>query len=85
MPYSLNLASILIRLRDVDDHQVIASTDGHRVRLLIRDADNPATDWRYADLDPAAADALAAALATRSRPTPLRWLARRHWTRGIRR
>ncbi|WP_327097392.1 hypothetical protein OIE68_00460 [Nocardia vinacea] len=50
MPYSLNLASMLIRVRDIDDHPVIASTDGHRVRVLIRDADNPATDWRYADL-----------------------------------
>ncbi|MEV4233561.1 hypothetical protein AB0J47_00075 [Nocardia sp. NPDC049737] len=82
MPHSLNLASILIRVHDIDDHHVIASTDGHRVRLLIRDADNPSTDWRYADLAPDVADALAAAIATRHRPRPMRWFARRSWRRA---
>ncbi|MEU7764984.1 hypothetical protein AB0B25_07655 [Nocardia sp. NPDC049190] len=85
IPYTSNLASILIRLRDIDDHRVIASTDGHRVRLLIRDADNPDTDWRYADLDPDATDSLAAALTIRHRPRPIRWAARWLPVRSLRR
>ncbi|MBF6339820.1 hypothetical protein IU450_28595 [Nocardia abscessus] len=79
MTYHPNLATILIRLRDVDGHAVIASTDGHHVRLLLRDRDDPVTDWRYADLSPNAADILATTLATRSRPAPIRRAAR--WRR----
>ncbi|MGO4612964.1 hypothetical protein AB4305_03300 [Nocardia sp. 2YAB30] len=77
--HKLNLPSTLIRLHDIHDHHVIASTDGHLVRLLIRDADHPDTDWRYADLDPDAADNLAAALTTRHRTRPIRRAAR--WLR----
>lgn len=85
MPYRLNLASILIRLRDIGGHQVIASTDGHRARVLIRDVDNPATDWRYADLVPEVADALPAAITTRHHPRPMRWFARRARRRAAKR
>ncbi|WP_039804210.1 hypothetical protein [Nocardia araoensis] len=81
MPYYPNLATILIRLHDVDGHSVIASTDSHHVRLLLRDRDNPDTDWRYADLSPNACDILATALATRSRPGPAR---RATWWRRLR-
>ncbi|WP_406238500.1 hypothetical protein [Nocardia sp. NBC_01009] len=35
MKQNFNLASTLIRLRDIHDQPVIASTDGHRVLLLI--------------------------------------------------
>lgn len=67
MPYHPNLATILIRLHDVDGHSVIASTDGHHVRLLLRDRDNPVTDWRFADLSPNTAGTLATALADHAR------------------
>lgn len=82
MPYYPNLATILIRLRDIDGDAVVASTDGHHVRLLLRDRDNPETDWRYADLDSHTAETLAAVLATRARPRPIRRVARWRRLRG---
>ncbi|MFI6958609.1 hypothetical protein ACIBJI_34725 [Nocardia sp. NPDC050408] len=62
MTQHLTLASTLIRLRDIYDHPVIASTDGHRVRLLIHEGQNPHSGWHYTDLGPQAADDLASAL-----------------------
>ncbi|MFX0573748.1 hypothetical protein [Nocardia nepalensis] len=85
MPYSLNLASVLIDVRDINDRQIVASTDGHRVRVLIRDAEHPATEWLYADLAPDSADALTVAIATRHRPRPVRWLTLRRWRRAANR
>ncbi|WP_067474224.1 hypothetical protein [Nocardia amamiensis] len=81
MTYHPNLATILIRLRDVDGHAVIASTDGHHVRLLLRDRDEPENDWRYVDLDARTADTLAAVLAGHAR---LRLLRRGMWWRRLR-
>ncbi|WP_433194399.1 hypothetical protein ACQP1G_37430 [Nocardia sp. CA-107356] len=72
MPQRLNQASALIRVPDTNDRQVIASTDGHRIRVRIRDTDNLATEWFYADRAPETADALTTAIATRHRP--VRWL-----------
>ncbi|MGY1898342.1 hypothetical protein [Nocardia gipuzkoensis] len=68
MTYYPNLATILIRLRDVDGHAIVVSTDGNHVRLLLRDRDDPDDAWRCADLDPHAADTLAAVLASYARP-----------------
>ncbi|MGQ4616286.1 hypothetical protein [Nocardia sp. R7R-8] len=79
VPYYPNLATILIRLRDVDGHAVVASTDGHHLRLLLRDRDDPDHDWRYADLDARSADTLAAVLACHARPRRQRRL--RWWRR----
>lgn len=62
-----NLASVLIRVRGIHDHPVTVSTDGHRVRLLMR-GKHFETVWCYADLDPDSADALALALTRRYRP-----------------
>ncbi|WP_433621028.1 hypothetical protein [Nocardia sp. CA-120079] len=77
MPYGLNPASVLIRVHDTNDHQVIASTDEHCVRMRIRDTDNLATEWLNADLAP---ETPTAAIATRHRPRPVRWLTpRRRW------
>ncbi|WP_330252863.1 hypothetical protein OG874_43640 [Nocardia sp. NBC_00565] len=53
--------------------------------MLIRDADNPAIDWRYADLVPEVADALPAAITTRHHPRPMRWFARRARWRAAKR
>ncbi|MGY1960926.1 hypothetical protein [Nocardia gipuzkoensis] len=81
MPYYPNLATILIRTRDIDGHTVIASTDGHHVRLLLRDRDDPETNWRYVDLGARAADALATVLASHARPRLRR---RGGWWRRLR-
>ncbi|MFX0575089.1 hypothetical protein [Nocardia nepalensis] len=76
MTQHFTLASTLIRLRDIHDHPIIASTDGHRVRLLIHEGEDPHSGWHYTDLGPHAANELAAALSIRCRPRPLRRLAR---------
>jgi hypothetical protein len=72
VPYYPNLATILLRTRDVDGHAIVISTDGHHLRVLLRDRDDPEHDWRYVDLDTHTADTLAAVLAGHARPRPQR-------------
>lgn len=76
MRQRLNLPTMLLRLRDIGDNHVIVRTDGHLVRLLLRDVDNPETVYQYADLTPGGADALVLALVTRHRARPIRGMAR---------
>ncbi|WP_280472159.1 hypothetical protein [Nocardia cyriacigeorgica] len=81
MRHRLDLPTVLVRVRDLDGHSATVSTDSHHVRLVLRDAHYPDTEWRYIDLDDAAAAAVAAGLAAagQSHPYPgrLRRLFRR--------
>lgn len=70
MRHRLDLPTVLVGVRDLDGHSATVSTDGHQVRLVLRDAGHPDTEWRYVDLDDAAAAALAAGLAAARQPHP---------------
>ncbi len=70
MRHGLDLPTVLVRVRDLDGHSATVSTDGHHVRLVLRDAHYPDTEWRYIDLDHTAAAALAAGLAAAGHPPP---------------
>lgn len=70
MRHRLDLPTVLVRVRDLDGHSATVSTDSHHVRLVLRDAHYPDTEWRYIDLDDAAAAALAAGLAAVGHPHP---------------
>ncbi|WP_406274542.1 hypothetical protein OH799_01380 [Nocardia sp. NBC_00881] len=85
MHRTLNLPITLLRIHDETDHHLAVSTDGRLVRLLILDTHAPQTRWCSIDLDRDDADTLAAGLATRHRPRPIRPLARWLRTRNIRR
>ncbi|WP_109529298.1 MULTISPECIES: hypothetical protein [Nocardia] len=71
MPGCPNLADIRLHTRDIEDHHVILSTDGQRVRIVIRDTEHPDTDGCYTDLGPVTATTLAAVINLRH--IPMQW------------